>query len=407
MIKCTSWKPIASQAASALLLLGEHSIGPPLSLVVGVVFGCIWSMVSILPWGNVRYNASLGGWSALGGAHLWTLCLHTWRMLRDTVGGVVPTSSSSHNLAVRGEHQENGACTCAMHAKRSQTRFTIMQWHAMTMFVRTFSVGRYSDWNRLRGLCETKLLVGNPQSWTKSPTNEIPMTRSLPGKTAQSLATFWPHLSGSYLLSPQVRQFIHVISFQSIAIFLQNHHKIWVILNAKCFKHVCCGYFVVVAVLWFSKSAAPIDHWPARPTRASKQSQNPFDTAGATVQNVFALCFFRCLSYNNKYLGSTQSPVFCYARRIDSSLFEQQSKSSCTAGKTKALIQGGLAVLGQKLARTGRFSYFHPTRRHDCFGFRALTLLSRKRCQRLLSRNSFMDDHKKLTTRSWCSIVEK
>ena len=173
-----------------------------------------------------------------------------------------------------------------------------MQWHAMTMFVRTFSVGRYSDWNRLRGLCETKLLVGNPQSWTK-----IPMTRSHPGKTAQSLATFWPHLSGSYLLSPQVRQFLHLISFQSIAIFLQNHHKIWVILNAKCFKHVCFGYFVVVAVLWFSNSAVPIDHWPASPTRASKQSQNTFDPAGATVQNVFALRFFvACLTTINTWV---------------------------------------------------------------------------------------------------------
>ena len=70
-------------------------------------------------------------------------------------------------------------------------------------------------------------------------------------------------------------------------------------------------------------------------------------------------------------------------------------------------FKGELAVVGQKLARAGRFSCFHPTSRHDCFGFRALTLLSRKRSQRLLSRNSFMDDHKKLTTRSWWSIVEK
>ena len=89
-----------------------------------VSVGGIWSMVRIPPWGNVRYNASLGGWSALGGAHLWTLCLHTWWMLRDTIYGewvvVIARSSdsSSHNLAVRGEHQENGACTRAMHAKR-------------------------------------------------------------------------------------------------------------------------------------------------------------------------------------------------------------------------------------------------------------------------------------------------
>ena len=32
MIKCTSWKPIASQTRSALLLLGEHSVGPSFSL---------------------------------------------------------------------------------------------------------------------------------------------------------------------------------------------------------------------------------------------------------------------------------------------------------------------------------------------------------------------------------------
>ena len=88
MIKCTSWKPIASQAVSALLLLGEHSIGPPLSLVVGVVFGCIWSMVrNYSAVGKKGDRTCLWGCSALDGARLRTLCLHTWRMLRDTICG--------------------------------------------------------------------------------------------------------------------------------------------------------------------------------------------------------------------------------------------------------------------------------------------------------------------------------
>ena len=51
MIACPSWNPIASQAGSALLFWGQHSI-VPLPLMVGV--GGIWSMARIPPWGNVR-----------------------------------------------------------------------------------------------------------------------------------------------------------------------------------------------------------------------------------------------------------------------------------------------------------------------------------------------------------------
>ena len=72
-------------------------------------------------------------------------------------------------------------------------------------------------------------------------------------------------------------------------------------------------------------------------------------------------------------------------------------------------LKGGLAVVGQKLAKTGRFSCFHPTSRHDCCGFRALTLLSRKRSQRVLQGTPCgwpqeVDD-KKLLSNS-CSIVD-
>ena len=103
-------------------------------------------MVRIPPWGKREIERAFGA-AVLWMGHVYgpCACTHGGCCATQSVGGVVPTSSSSHNLAVRGEHQENGACTCAMHAKRSQTRFTIMQWHAMTMFVRTFSVGRYSD----------------------------------------------------------------------------------------------------------------------------------------------------------------------------------------------------------------------------------------------------------------------
>ena len=165
-------------------------------------------------------------------------------------------------------------------------------------------------------------------------------------------------------------------------------------------------------MLWFSKSAVlrthggiGFDHWLARPTHASKQSQNTFDMTGATVQNVFAIRFFRCLSYQHKILGFNSVTLF-------SAMCEEVclgSNPSPVAQLQKQMLwfKGGLAVVGQKLARTGRFSCFHPTSRHDCCGFRALTLLSRKRSQRLLSRNSFMDAHKKLTTKSWWSIVEK
>ena len=95
-------------------------------IVVGV--GGIWSMVRIPPWGKVRAV------SALGGAHLRSLWV------------VVTTSSSSHNLAVRGKHQENGACTRAMHAKRLPNK---VHNHAMApndnVCSYFFSLGGYSD----------------------------------------------------------------------------------------------------------------------------------------------------------------------------------------------------------------------------------------------------------------------
>ena len=78
---------------------------------------------------------SLGGWECLGGARLRTLCLHTWRMLRNAIYGrwvVVTTNSSasSYNLAVRGEHQENRACRREMHAKKLPNK---VHNHAMAL----------------------------------------------------------------------------------------------------------------------------------------------------------------------------------------------------------------------------------------------------------------------------------
>ena len=124
-----------------------------------------------------------------------------------------------------------------------QTRFTIIQWHRMTMFVRTLFIG-YSDWNRPLWLCEIKLLVGNPQ-WTKIETNWNTDNKISPWKNRSVLESWqlsWPHLSGSYL-SLQVLT-THTGTSQVVAFFSKPSHN----LNHFEYK-VFWGMVAVVVVV--------------------------------------------------------------------------------------------------------------------------------------------------------------
>ena len=224
------------------------------------------------------------------------------------------------------------------------------------------------------------------------------MTRSHPGKTAQSLAAFWPHLSGNYLLSPQVRT-VHTRNwFPNCCDFCKTITK-----SEWFWMQSVSSMFVVVSSLLLlcsgsqnlqcwerMKESDLITDWQGRHMQANNPKHVWHDGSNGPkcVSNLF---------FSLPVLREELIPVCLNSNPSPVAQLQQQM----------LWLKGGLAVVGQKLARTGRFSCFHPTSRHDCFGFRALTLLSRKGSQRVLSRNSFMDDHKKLTTRSWWSIIDK
>ena len=108
---------------------------------------------------------------------------------------------------------------------------------------------------------------------------------------------------------------------------------------------------------------------------------------------------FRCLCYNTKKIAFCALTLFSAMREGLIPVCLESEASPAALQTQRFWFKRGLAVVSQKLAGTRRFSCFRPSR-HDCFGFSALTLLSRKRSQRVLSRNSFIDDHKKLMKRS-------
>lgn len=91
-------------------------------------------------------------------------------------------------------------------------------------------------------------------------------------------------------------------------------------------------------------------------------------------------------SYNTKYLGSAHSPCFLLCAKYWFVFLEKRFKSSCTAAK-----------VGCGKPETGK-------NRKAFIGLSAPTIFSQKRSQTVLSRNSFMEDERKLMTRSWCQI---
>ena len=106
------------------------------------------------------------------GGSAWVGHVYTWRMLRNAIyggWGVATTSSSSYKLVVCVEAPGNGACRREMHAKKLPNTVQSCNGTGWRCSLVLYSAGGYSDWNRPLWLYETKLLVGNPQSWTKKP----------------------------------------------------------------------------------------------------------------------------------------------------------------------------------------------------------------------------------------------